>query len=48
MARDKKRQHDQIHFVLLKEIGKTSVEAELDESVFATSGRASQAASSQD
>jgi len=33
MARDKKRQHDQIHFVLLKEVGKTSVEAELDESV---------------
>jgi 3-dehydroquinate synthase len=33
MARDKKRQHDQIHFALLKEIGKTVIEGDLDEAV---------------
>ncbi|MFB3905920.1 MAG: 3-dehydroquinate synthase [Acidobacteriota bacterium] len=31
MARDKKRQHDRINFVLLKDIGKTTVESDLDQ-----------------
>ena len=31
MARDKKRQHDQIHFVLLKKIGQTTVESNIKE-----------------
>ena len=31
MARDKKRQHDRINFVLLKEIGKTIIENDLDQ-----------------
>ncbi len=31
MARDKKRQHDRINFVLLKQIGKTIIEDDLDQ-----------------
>jgi 3-dehydroquinate synthetase len=31
MARDKKRLHDRLNFVLLKEIGKTIVENDLDQ-----------------
>ncbi|HXK62515.1 MAG TPA: 3-dehydroquinate synthase [Acidobacteriota bacterium] len=31
MRRDKKRRHDRLHFVLLKEIGKTVIESDLDQ-----------------
>jgi 3-dehydroquinate synthase len=30
MARDKKRKHDRIHFVLLKQIGQTTIESDFD------------------